>query len=171
MKLTSILLSSLLCTACLSAETILDAGGDGATKTEVSDSMIGFRDTLRFYEFAQQHAILLVRIDNRDTKFAISAKLFLFAEGTTAEDMGKWVNNQHSDGLFADAPDPKASHEIPAASCKVLEHAAADLVEAPNGKFTNYTVTFAIKDVPPIGDIRIKDFTDKASVKVKSVEG
>lgn len=165
------LLSALLCTACLSAEAILDPAGDGAKKTEVTDSMIGFRDTLRFYEFAEEKAILLVRIDNRDTNFTTTAKLYLFEDGTTAESMAKWVNNQHSDGLFADAPDPKASHGIPPASCKVKAHAIAEQADAPNGKFTRYTVTFEIKDVPLLGGLSIKGFTDTATVNVKVVEG
>ena len=150
---------------------ILDAAEGGAKKTEVTDSMIGFRDTLRFYEFADKRAILLVRIDNRDTNFTTTAKLYLFEDGTTAEAMAKWVNNQHSDGLFADAPDPKASHDIPAASCKVKAHAIAEQVDAPNGKFTSYTVTFEIKDVPEFGGYTLKDFTDKATVNIKVVEG
>ncbi len=171
MKLIASLLSALLCTAALSAEVALDAAADSTKKTQVTDSMIGFRDTLRFYEFAEEKAILLVRIDNRDTKFAITAKLFLFEKDTTAEGMGKWINNQHSDGLFIDAAEPRSSHDIPAAALNVKSHEIAEQVDAQNGKFTRYTVTFEIKEMPPLADFKIKDFTDKATVNVKTAGG
>lgn len=170
-KLISSLLSALLCTSCLSAEVILDTAKENVKKTQVTDSMNGFRDTLRFYEFVGEKAILLVRLDNKDTKFAVSAKLYLFDDATTADAMEKWVNNQHSDGLFVDAAEPKASHDIPVASCKAMAHEITEQAEAPNGKFTRYTVTFELKDVPQLGGFKVKNFTDKATVNVKVVEG
>lgn len=165
------LFAAFACSAPMHAEVALDAGAKEMKKTQVTDSMMGLRDTLLFYVFGKQKAVLVVRIDNKDTNFAISGKLYVFADGTDAEALAKWVNNQHSDGLFVDAPEPKATHEIPAASCKVKGHEVAEQVEAPNGKFSAYTVTFEIKDVPPIGELKVKDFTDKARVNVKVVEG
>ncbi len=127
-------------------------------KIEVSSSMMGFRDTLKFYVFKEEKAVLRVQIDNKNTKFPVSAKLYVFADDTTAEGLAKWVNNQHSDGLFVDAAVPKATHEIPAASCKAKAHELDKVVEGGgprSGKFSRYKVTIEIKDVPAIGDIKI----------------
>ena len=165
------LLSAFAFTAPLHAEANLDAKADGITKTQVIDSMTGFRDTLAFYTFAKEKAVLVVRIDNKDTSFPVSGKLYLFPEGTNAEGLANWINNQHSDGLFPDVPEPKETHEIPAASCKAKAHELIKQQEAPNGTFASYSVTFEIKDVPAVGGAKIKDFTDKLLVNVKVVEG
>ncbi len=58
----------------------------------------------------------------------------------------------------------------PAASCKAKAHELDKVVEGGgprSGKFSRYKVTIEIKDVPAIGDIKIKDFTDTATVYVK----
>ncbi len=167
-SLLPVMLAAVVCSTPLLAKDVLDAGDHDVPKIEVTDSMIGYRDTLRFYIFEQYRAVLCVRIDNKDTKFPVSAKLYTFAEGVNAEDIRKWINNQHSDGLFADAPQPKATHEIPAASCKMKSHELAKQSKAPNGKFDTYSVTFEIKDVPRLGDLKVKDFTDRAAVHIKS---
>lgn len=165
------LVAGLAFTAPLHAEVNLDTKANGIEKTQVTQSMLGFRDTLTFYTFPKDMAILVVRIGNKDTSFPVSGKLYLFPDGTNAEGMANWINNQHSDGLFPDVPEPKETHEIPAASCTAKAHELIKLEEAPNGKFASYSVTFEIKDVPALGGVKLKDFTDKASVNVKVVEG
>lgn len=164
------MLAASVFTTPLQAELALDARAKEVEKIQITDSMMGVRDTLLFYVFGKDHAVLVVRIDNKDTKFSSSGKLYVFAEGTDAEALGKWVNNQHSDGLHPDVPEPKATHEIPAASLAVKSHEVAEQVDAHNGKFSRYNVTFEVKDVPPVGEIKVVDFTDKATVNVKVVE-
>ncbi len=162
------ILLAVVCSSPLLAKDVLDAGDKDVAKIEVTNSMEGYRDTLRFYIFEQDRAVLCVRIDNKDTNFPVSAKLYTFAEGVNAEGIGKWINNQHSDGLFADAPVPKATHEIPAASCKMKSHELAKHSKAPNGEFETYSVTFEIKDVPLLGELKVKDFIDLATVHIKA---
>lgn len=171
MKTLLSLVSALAFSTALHAEVNLDAKADGITKTQVIDSMMGFRDTLTFYAFAQEKAVLVIRINNKDTSFPITGKLYLFPDGTNAEGLANWINNQHSDGLFPDVPEPKATHEIPAASCTAKAHELIKQAEAPNGTFASYSVTFEIKDVPVLGGAKIKDFTDKVTVNVKVQEG
>jgi len=162
------LAAALICLSSLNAEVTLDPGAKDLKKIDVTSSMMGLRDTLRFYVFEKEKAVLRVRIDNQTTQFPVSAKLYVFAEGTTAEGLAKWINNQHSDGLFPGVPEPKSTHEIPAASCVMKSNERGEEVDGgPSGQFTRYKVVFEIKDVPAFGDIRIKDFTDSAAVHVK----
>jgi TusA-related sulfurtransferase len=156
-----------LCSCPLQAEVTLDAGAKDLKQVEVNRSMIGFRDTLKFYVFEKEKAVLRVQIGNENTQFPVSARLYVFAKDTTAEGLEKWVNNQHSDGLFVDAAEPKATHDIPAAACKAKAHKIGKNEETRNGEFASYVVTIEIKDVPAFGDIKIKDFTDTATVYVK----
>lgn len=155
----------------LQAEVTLDPGAKDLQKIEVTDSMIGFRDTLRFYVFEKENAILRVQIGNQNTEFPITAKLFVFPKDTTAEGLAKWVNNQHSDGLYVDPAEPTATHEIPVTTYKVKSHELGKVEERPNGKSARYTVVFEFKDIPAFGEIKIKDFTDTANVLVKVQAG
>ncbi len=166
-SLMTALMAVVVCSSTLLADVALDAGAKDLKKIEVTSSMIGFRDTLRFYVFEEAKAVLRVQIDNKDVKFPVSAKLYIFPGDTTSEGLDKWINNQHSDGLFIDAPEPKSTHEIPAASCTAKSHELVKAVEESFGKFNNYSVTFGIKDVPALGGFKLKDFTDKATVLVK----
>jgi hypothetical protein len=50
----------------------------------------------------------VVHIDNKNEKFPVGGKVFEFAKGVTGDEMDKWVNNQHSDGLFPEVPEPVA---------------------------------------------------------------
>ena len=159
------------CSSPLQAEVTLDPGAKEVKKIEVTQSMIGYRDTLRFYVFAGEKAVLVTKIGNANTEFPVSANLYVFPADTTAEGLDKWINNQHSDGLFPEVPEPVAVHKIPAASCSVKSHERIGEVDTHDAKFNRYSVTFEIKDVPAIGDIKIEDFTDTASVHVKVEAG
>ena len=158
--------TAVICSGSLTAASTLDTHAQQVRKFEVSQSMTGYRETLRFYIFNESKAILVAKIDNKNTEFPISAKLYQFAQNTTADALDKWVNNQHSDGLYADAPKPVSSHEIPVSSCLVKSHQLIQQVKALTGKFNRYKVTFEIKDIAPTEDIAIKGFTDTANIYV-----
>ena len=147
---------------------ILDARGKQVQKLEVSSSLGGFRNTLIFYTFNDQKAVLKIVIDNKSKKFPLAATLYTFADDVTEEGLKKWLNNQHSDGLFVDVPNPTATHKIPAGSCKTLSHKFIDQAKSPFGTFDNYSVAFKISRVAKTGTFRVKDFTDKATVHLKT---
>ena len=98
----------------------LDVAGENVKKQEIRYGQIGPRDTVIFYTFGDQDAVLQLNIKHTEGKFTLSGKMQLFKEGTGAEGMGKWVNNQHSCGLFPDVPKP-TTVELPAKSCTILE--------------------------------------------------
>ena len=93
-----------------------------AERKEVCYSMIGPRNTLIFYTFVDQQAILSLTIDNKDESFPVSGRVLLFDEETTEEGLKKWINNQHSDGLYPDIPDPIFTKVLPEGSCVVTAH-------------------------------------------------
>jgi hypothetical protein len=156
-----------------SAEVIVNPKAETTAKVQVTQSMIGYRDTLLFYTFADEKAVLVVHIDNKNDQFSIKAALNVFPKNASKEGMTKWINNQHSDGLYPDVPEPTAVHHIPAKSFSVISKKIAEAVIVeegpPNaGKFNRYEVEFKIENVPAVGEIKIKDFTETASVFVKA---
>ena len=146
----------------------LDAKAKNVKKLEVNVGFGGPRNTLIFYTFPDQKAVLRVTIDNKSKKFPVSATLYAFADEVTEEGLKKWLNNQHSDGLFPDVPNPVTTKKLPAESCQSLSHKFIEKTQARVGEFEKYAVSFKLSGVKPIGKFRIKDFSDKATVHLKS---
>lgn len=160
----------LLPSSLLAAERSLDL--KEAQREEVRHSMIGPRDTLVFYSFGGAQAVMVLQVRNADATFPVSAKLHLFDPKTTAEDLAKWVNNQHSDGLFPDIPEPVESIDLPEGTCLVT---AKKLVEEKkqgpmNETFQDYQLTIAVKARKVGGKFDLKAFEDKVGVFLKVTE-
>ena len=135
-------------------------------KQEVRSSQIGYRDTLVFYTFTDQQAVLQLQIDNKDTKFPMTGTIYLFADSVNSEDLKKWLNNQHSDALFPDVPKPIATQKLPAETCKVTAHKLVDHTKETFGEYDNYSVTFEVKDYSDKKSLSLKGFSGMAKVHV-----
>ena len=137
-------------------------------KQEVRESQIGYRDTLLFYTFADQNAVLKLQIGNNDKSFLMSGTIYIFADSVKEDDLKKWLNNQHSDGIYPDVPDPISTHKIPDKACKVTSHKLIDRSKQEFGEYDNYSVTFDVKDYAEKKSIALKGFSDTAKVYVKT---
>lgn len=142
--------------------------GKTTEKQEIRDSQIGFRDTLLFYTFKEQKAVLKLQIDNKNKTFPIVGTIFVFADDVTEEGLAKWLNNQHSDGLFPEVPEPVATHKLPAESCKVVSHKLIDRSKEFFGEYDNYSVAFEVKDHAAKKGISLKGFSGTATVHIKT---
>ena len=151
----------------LHADRSLD--GEKAEKLEIRHSQIGFRNTLLFYTFKDQQAILVLSIDNGDETFPIKGRIHLFEESTTGEDLKKWINNQHSDGLFPDVPEPVFTAELPKGSCTATSHKKTGTSENPTSAavFKDYEVKFSVKEHAVNGRFKLSAFTSTAWVHVE----
>jgi len=141
-----------------------------AKKIQIRHSMMGVRDTLLFYDFADQRAVLVLRIDNRNDTFPVSGTVYLFDPETTAENLERWINNQHSDGLFPDVPTPAVTSKLPAGICSVTSRKVlGDTKEGPDDTvFRDYQVTVSVKEHRVAGRFRLEAFTDDANVYLKA---
>ena len=166
MKTIALLLAALLPLAAAEPELAFK----DAKKEQVRHSMMGMRDTLLFYTFAEKSAVLVLNIGNKDAAMSVSGAVHLFAPGTTAEALGKWVNNQHSDGLFIDPPEPTASVKLPDGTCTVTVRELTGQEKQPNGKdtFGDWKVKFTVKEQRVEGKFHLPAFEDEANVFVKA---
>jgi hypothetical protein len=145
--------------------------GQKLEKVEIRHSMLGYRDTLVFYSFKEQRAIMVLRINNKDDSFPVTGKAHLFDKTTTEEGLKKWINNQHSDALFGDAPKPLATKKLPTGFCKVTSRKQTGTSENPGpskAMFKDFKVALSIKAQTIIGNFKLPAFTDTARVHVKS---
>ena len=137
--------------------------------------MMGFRNTLLFYTFKDQQAILTLSIGNTDETFPVQGKIHLFDNATTEEGLKKWINNQHSDGLFPDVPTPIFTGKLPEGSCKVTSHKQTGTSENPGpispATFKNYEVKLSVKEHAIDKKVKLSAFTDTAQVHVKAEAG
>jgi len=139
---------------------------DATKKLEVRHSQIGYRNTLLFYTFAEQKAVLRVMIDNKDKTFPISATCYLFSDDVTPRGLGMWLNNQHSDGIYPEVPEPVRTVKLPAMVCKVTGNKLIDQTDDFGG-FDNYAVTFEVRDFGGEG-VKINAFKGETKVHVKT---
>jgi hypothetical protein len=140
-------------------------------KFEVSNSMLGYRDTLVFYLFKKQRAILAMSINNKDETFPVTGQVHLFDKGTTEESLKKWINNQHSDGLFVDVPKPLLTKKLPKGFCKVKSSKLTGTSKNPGprqGTYKDFKVTFSISEQAIGKGFKLPTFTDTAGVHVES---
>jgi hypothetical protein len=166
MKTAALLLAALLPLAAAEPELAFK----DAKKEQVRHSMMGMRDTLLFYTFAEKSAVLVLNIGNKDAAMSVTGTVHLFAAGTTAEDLGKWINNQHSDGLFPDVPDPSLSSKLPDGTCTVTARELTGHEKQPDGKnsFGDWKIKLSIKEYRVEGKFHLPAFEDEANVFVKS---
>ena len=137
-------------------------------KLEVRYSQIGFRSTLLFYTFNEQKTVLKLQFGNRDKTFPMTATVYIFDDNVTEDGLKKWLNNQHSDGLFADVPEPSSTQKIPAEFSKVTAHDLIDTTKQRFGEYDNFAVTFEVKDYTDMKTVKLKGFTGKTKVHVKT---
>ena len=175
---TGILALSTLLTTCIaglasaekpSAKAIKVLEVDGGTpKLEVRHSQIGFRNTLLFYTFKEQNVVLKLQIGNKDKTFPMTATFYIFQDDVTENGIKKWLNNQHSDGLFPDVPTPIMVHKAPAKVCKVTSHKLIDRSKQQFGEYENYAVTFKVNDYSDKKTVKLKGFKGETKVHVKT---
>jgi hypothetical protein len=93
--------------------------------------------------------------------------------GTTAEALGKWVNNQHSCGLFPGVPEPTLSTKLPDGTCAVTARELTGQEKQPKGEevFGDWKVKIAVKGQRVAGKFHFPAFEDEANVFVKSEGG
>jgi len=125
--------------------------------------------TRKFHVFPEQRVVVVVNVnpasaDAIDTTVVVH----LFAAGTDADALEKWVNNQHSDALFADAPQPQRS--ITVARERLHTKVAGPLErEVGDGgdEYDRYRVDFTIDGFTD-GDLTVKPSQGSAAAFVRT---
>jgi hypothetical protein len=140
-----------------------------AKKEQIRHSMAGPRNTLLFYTFAIQKAVLVLLIDNKSLNLTTSGTLHIFDPAATEDSISKWVDNQHSCGLFADAATPALSLKLPDGTFAVTERKFLNSIkQPPNAEvFSDYQVKITAKEHRVEDKYRLPAFTDEANVFVK----
>jgi hypothetical protein len=143
------------------------SGGEKPEKLEIRHSMLGYRDTLLFYSFTAQRAILVLTIDNKDGTFPVSGKVQLFDATATEDGLKKWINNQHSDALFIDAARPSSTHKLPPGFCSITARKLTGTSKNPGpggGSYEDFDLSLSIQAQDLGNGVSLPAFSDTARV-------
>jgi len=145
--------------------TPLDLKGKNVQRQEVSSSLIGLTSTTVFYTLDDHRVVVVIHIDN--TKgFPVSGKVCEFAKDVTPEGMAKWLNNQHSDGLFPDVPEPKTTVKLPAEACQSLKSKLLGKKTVNDTTYNQYSVEIKLSEVKVNEQFRLQEHKDTVNVYV-----
>lgn len=139
-----------------------------AKKLEIRHGMAGFRSTLLFYTFKDQKAVMKILINNKDNTFPVTATVFIFDKQVTEDGLKKWLNNQHSDGLFPNVPNPSMTIKVPTKVFKVASKKLTGQSKQQFGNFENYDVKLKASDYTDKFSIKLTGFTVDTKVHVKT---
>jgi len=146
--------------------TPLDLKGKKVQRLEVNQSQIGFTSTKVFYTLGDQRVVMVIDIDNSKKGFPVTGKVCQFAKEVTTEDMAKWLNNQHSDGLFPDVPEPKVTVKLPADAFQSLESKLLGQKKANDTTYNEYRVEIKLTETKVNDRFRLEEFKDTVKVYV-----
>lgn len=146
--------------------TLLDLKGKKVQRQEVSSSLIGFTSTTVFYTLDDDRVVVVIHIDNTKKGFPVSGKVCQFARDVTPEVMSKWVNNQHSDALYPDVPEPRTTVKLPAGACQSLESKLLGKEAVNNTTYNQYSVEIKISGVKVNEQFRLHEHKDTVKVYV-----
>lgn len=144
----------------------LDVKAEGVKRFVANQGQIGYTNTRVFYTLEKERAVVMVLIDNPNEKFPMSGKIYQFSSDVSAEDLAKWLNNQHSDGIYPEIPEPVSTIDLPAKSIALVSSKKGNPAQAPLGSYDQYEVAFKVDEVTTKSGIVLPSFSDTASVYI-----
>ncbi len=143
---------------------------EGARMFEVQNYRMGPGRTQMFLVMAEQDAVVRLVIDNTTTDFATAGTVVLFAPGTGAEAINKWINNQYSCALHRDVPEPVFTSGLPDDGFTITKARKVGERTGPldNATFHDYRMNLAVKAHEEAGKYTLKAFDVEAKVFLKT---
>ena len=130
--------------------------------------MTAFGATKHLYHFVEDNAILLIQIYN-DSAHSATAKVILFDVNETVSSLDRWINNQVSDALYANAPQPMSDLELTPNQFSLVNPSIADSLTGSYGdQWVNYNVTLKVSEVIQNDVFILESFDDSAIAHVNT---
>lgn len=112
--------------------------------------------TLKFYAFPDRGIVAVVRAAATDAALQTTVDVHVFAATVDADGIAKWINNQHSDALYADAAQPERSFTVDPTCLHVKTSEALEHEVGDNGdEYDRHRVEFSI-DAFTNGDVEFR---------------
>lgn len=142
---------------------------DDAERFESRFSIGGPQPTTRlFYSFPEQSVVLSVLITREGEGHKAAGTVHIFERGLPAEELAKWLNNQMSDALYPDAPEPVHRVRLGEDACTITaaEFVADQHLERFDLDYKDYRLTLKVER-QRIGDrFDLRGFEDVTGIFV-----
>lgn len=124
--------------------------------------------SLRLYHYQEDNVILTLRFSNRQSPIQFTAALHEFASTLSTKQIAKWVNNQHSDALYGDAPEPEKTTNIQdrVKITSTIKSTKNPIQGRTGESYDDYKITFRVRPIETKNS-RLAGFTDTATVHVR----
>ena len=152
-----------------SAGRTLDYASQNVSVADINQyfSMLLHGNTLNIFHFEEQNAVLLVNLPNESADLTLTATVHIFDEAETTETIGQWINNQYSDALFPEVPEPIESIVLGDSGHTFI---ATTLVGQESRQFGDeydiYEVEYRINETQEEGQFTLNVFTYETVVYV-----
>lgn len=149
----------------------IDVTGENVSVLDIESyySLHRYGPTLKIYHLKDQNVVLKISIDNASTDFEMDVTVAMFADDLPDEDLEKWINNQHSDGIEPDAPEPLETFDLPEQNHSVTSHTLIDQSTGQNGdEYDNYALELYVDNVSEEDVFYLMSFVADAVVHVQT---
>lgn len=135
------------------------------------ESQYAYGNSQVFYTLAEQNTVVSIVIDNHSTNFSPVVSIVLFEADVSEADMAHWINNQHSDALYSDVPEPLVSYVLSPESITVNQTPRGSHSSGAIGdEYDMYAVGFTIAEKVIERRFQLSAFTVSIDVQVLVVD-
>lgn len=128
-----------------------------------------YRSTLQIIHFINQNAVLTIEFDNLSLDFNSAAVLHLFDQTATQSDLSRWINNQHSDGLYLNTAIPTHSIELGSSLVTVTSSAFVESLSGFSGdEYDKYQIDYSVANQSATGLYFLNGFSSNADVYLQT---
>ncbi len=132
-------------------------------------SPYSFGPLMRLYNYEADNVILKVRISNDALNLPIKATLYQFDPLEDDKAIAKWINNQHSDGLYPIVAQPIQQQDV-SNEIKITSVGKGQEVIGQRGEiYSKHEITYLVEELK-IGSFMINSFADTVYVHVRMTD-
>jgi len=128
--------------------------------------------TQHFFTFGDQNVVMVARFSEDNPHFRPSIRINLFSPELSAEQIDKWINNQHSDAIFGDAPRPIDTQFLSQYDywiTSITDYEFIDHTVGDSGdEYDNYRVQFSVSDLTKAGSFNLIGFDAETIVHIRT---
>jgi len=115
--------------------------------------------------FRGKNAVLVIEFDNQTPDFDSTSKLVLFKSSASYESIRRWINNQHSDGVYDEYARPKVTYELKPDAVSINSSAFIETLSGVLGDvYKKTSIDFTGANASKPGSYFLNGFADQSVV-------
>lgn len=149
----------------------LDVADENVSIREVVSyfSLHRYGVTQKIYHLKNKNAAIIIWIDNKSTDFEPRVTIYLFDVDVSEQSIGSWINNQYSDGIYPDAPEPLSSYKLAEDYYSVTSYSFIGQEVGEHGdEYDSYSLEIFVDNVSEVDAFYLLSFVAETVVHVQT---